>query len=128
MTALSFGFTKIVVADLGRAERFFAQAFGLQVLHRVVAEDHAYPLEEIVLSLSPEGHKLVLVHYLTRPCPPAGSAWIGFTVTDMASALEAVEANGGKVEVPAHDSPEHSVIAAIAADPDGHLIEVIQLL
>jgi len=128
MTALSFGFTKIVVADLERAERFYSQVFGLQPLHRVRAEDHAYPLEEAILSLSPEGHKLLLVRYLTRPCPPAGAAWIGFTVADMETALAAVTANGGGIEVPPHDNPEHGVIAAIAADPDGHLIEVIQLM
>jgi catechol 2,3-dioxygenase-like lactoylglutathione lyase family enzyme len=126
MTALSFGFTKIVVADLARAEEFYTQVFGLKPMHRVTAEDHAYPLEEIILSLSPEGHKLLLVRYLTRPCPPAGAAWIGFTVADMATALNAVEASGGRIEVPPHDNSEHGVIAAIAADPDGHLIEVIQ--
>ena len=128
MTALSFGFTKIVVADLERAERFYSQVFGLQPLHRVRAEDHAYPLEEVILSLSPEGHKLLLVRYLTRPCPPAGAAWIGFTVAGMGATLVAVTACGGSIEVPPHDNPEHGVIAAIAADPDGHLIEVIQLM
>ncbi len=128
MTALSFGFTKIVVADLDRAERFYSDVFGLQSLHRVRAEDHAYPLEEAILSLSPESHKLLLVRYLTRPCPPAGAAWIGFTVADMDATLEVLQANGGRIEVQPHDNPEHGVIAAIAADPDGHLIEVIQLM
>ena len=128
MTALSFGFTKIVVANLERAERFYTGVFGMRSLHRVRAEDHAYPLEEVILSLSPEGHKLLLVRYLTKPCPPAGAAWIGFTVADMEATLADVETAGGRIEVPPHENPEHGVIAAIAADPDGHLIEVIQML
>ncbi len=130
MTTLSFGFTKLVVADLDRAEGFYRDTFAMQALHRVTAEDHTYPLEEVVMALSPdgEGHKLLLVRYLARPCPPAGAAWIGFTVTDMSATLRQLEAAGGRIEVPVHENAEHGVLAAIAADPDGHLIEVIQLL
>ncbi|MGE3692507.1 MAG: VOC family protein [Novosphingobium sp.] len=129
-TAISFGFTKLVVADLDRAERFYREVFGMASLHRIVAEDHAFPLEEIVMELpgGKGGHKLLLVHYLTRPCPPPGAVWIGFSVNDLPETLLAVEAQGGRVEVPLHENAEHRVLAAIAADTEGHLIEVIQIL
>ena len=130
MTALAFSFTKLVVADLERAERFYSEAFGMQALHRVRSEEHAYPLEEAIMALGEglEQHRLMLVHYLTRPCPPSGAVWTGFVVADIAATLEALTRCGGRLEVAAHANQEHGVLAVLAADPDGHMIEVIQML
>jgi predicted enzyme related to lactoylglutathione lyase len=130
VSALAFSFTKLVVSDLERAERFYCSVFGMKALHRVTSEEHAYPLEEVILSLTGEAgdHRLVVTRYLERPCPPAGSVWTGFVVADMAATLAAVEAAGGSIAVPVHENAEHGVLAAIAADPEGHLIEIIQML
>lgn len=130
MSALAFGFTKLVVGDLDASERFYRDVFGMKSLHRVATEEHAYALEEIVMSLSgAQGdHALVITRYLKRPCPPSGSAWTGFVVADVAATLQAVERAGGRIEVGSHENSEHGVLAAIAADPDGHLIEIIQVV
>lgn len=80
MKALAFGFTKLIVKNVDAAERFYANVFGMRVMHRVATEAHAYALEEVVMSLSGvEGeHALVITRYTVRPCPPSGSAWTGF--------------------------------------------------
>jgi predicted enzyme related to lactoylglutathione lyase len=130
MTALAFSFTKLVVADLERAVRFYGEVFGMAALHRVRSEEHAYPLEEVVMGLGEHGggHRLVLVCYLDRPAPPPGALWTGFVVSDMAATLEVLARCGGRVEVPAHENAEHGVVAVLATDPEGHHIEIIRTL
>lgn len=128
MSALAFSFTKIVVKDLDAAERFYCEAFGMNRVHKVASDEHKYALDEVILSLPGDagGHPLIIVSYRHRPCPPAGAAWTGFVVADLEKSLAAVEKAGGSIEVPVHANPEHGVRAAIAADPEGHLIEIIQ--
>lgn len=130
MTALSFGFTKLVVSDLDALELFYCSVFGMQAMHRVSAGEHAYALDEVILALpgAPAAHSLIITRYRHRPCPPSGAAWTGFVVTDLAATLAAIESSGGAIEVPAHENAEHGVLAAIASDPEGHLIEVIQMI
>ncbi|MCW1431620.1 VOC family protein [Novosphingobium sp. JCM 18896] len=127
MTAQAFGFTKLVVEDLERAELFYCEVFGLLPQHRVTTEAHEFALDEVILSRTADDHKLILARYRNRRCPPAGSAWTGFVVADLELALASVVRSGGAIRVPIHDNPQHHVLAAIASDPDGHLIEIIQL-
>lgn len=128
MNALAFSFTKLVVADLDAAERFYCGVFGMQRLRKLGTDEYQYSLDEVILSLGQAGHVLIVTRYRERPCPPAGAAWTGFIVPDIAGTLAEIEAAGGRVEVAVHQNPENAVLAAIAADPDGHLIEIIQML
>lgn len=130
MSALAFGFTKLVVEDLAGVERFYAEVFGMRPVHRVSSDEHKYALDEVVLSLpgASEAHALLIVRYRKLPCPAAGGAWTGFVVADIGATLAAVEACGGTVEVPVHRNEEHRTLAAIAMDPAGHLIELVQML
>ena len=123
----------VVVRDLDVAERFYREVFGMKPDHRVETQEHKYALDEVIMSLegapgAPAGHALILTRYLERPCPPAGAAWTGFVVADIDATIAAVERAGGRSEVPVHENAEHGVRAAIVADPDGHLIELIQML
>jgi predicted enzyme related to lactoylglutathione lyase len=70
---------------------------------------------------------LILTRYLHRPCPTPGSAWTGFVVADIEATLAALERAGGRIEVPIHAPDTHSVKAALASDPEGHMIEIIQM-
>lgn len=128
MTALAFGFTKLVVDDLEGVARFYREVFGMKEVHRVSSDEHKYALDEVVLSLAtaPNQHALLIMRYRDRPCPAAGAAWMGFSVSDIAATLVAVEKFGGVIEVAVHKNEEHRVLAAIAADPAGHLIELVQ--
>lgn len=128
--ASAFGFTKLIVRDLDTIERFYCDVFGMKRVHRVTANEHQYALDEVILTSTgaSDGHALIITRYLRRPCPPAGSAWTGFTVADIDATLAAAQRAGGRIEVPVHENPEHGVRAAIAADPEGHLMEIIQLM
>ena len=59
--------------------------------------------------------------------PAAGAAWTGFTVADLDATVAALERAGGRIEVPIHTSSSHPVRAVVARDPEGHMIEVIQM-
>lgn len=128
--SLSFGLTKLVVPDLPQAERFYCEALGFSLVHRNVAKTHAFQQEQAVLALQDgqASQRLVLVHYLNRPTPPAGAAWIGLIVSDLVQSVSDVEKWGGRVEVPLHRNEAHGVDVAIASDPAGHLIELLQIL
>lgn len=128
MTA-TFAFTKLVVPDLAAAEAFYGAVFGLKPVHRVTA-DHGFALDEVILSPTgkSEGHVLALLQYRHRPTPPAGAAWTGFVVADLAQTCAAVTRHGGSVVEPIHENAEHGVRAALLSDPDGHLIEAIEFL
>lgn len=131
MPQSAFTFAKLVVADLARAEAFYAEVFGMQVRHRHTSDDHAYGQEEAIL-VHPEREgattSLILTRYLRRPAPLAGAAWVGFVVPDVVATAALIEAAGGSIEVPAHVPDSHPVKALVATDPDGHVIEVIELL
>ena len=130
MTALAFGFTKLVVKDLNALEEFYCDVFGMKRVHRVTTDEHQYALEEVILTLGgkSDSHALVITRYRHKPCPPAGAAWTGFVVPDIDTTLSTVQKHGGRIEVPVHENREYAVRAAIAADPEGHVIEVIQVI
>ena len=130
MTARAFCMTKLVVNDIDATARFYCQVFGMQELHRVTSDEHEYAQDETILSLTGKSdtHRLAIVSYRRLPIPPAGAAWTGFVVSDIEATLRAIEQCGGKIEVAVHPNLEHGVLAAIATDPEGHVIEVIQML
>lgn len=127
--ATGFTFTKIVVADLDRAVNFYRDAVGLKLLNRFTAEGSDYAQEEAVMvGGSDRGPMLLLVRYLSRPTPPAGAAWTGFSVDDLPATVAAIEAAGGKVVIPIKAVPEHKVTVCVVEDPEGHLIELTTAL
>lgn len=130
MTIPSFSFVKLVVADLDRAETFYSAVFAMEVKHRHNSDEHDFGQKEAVLGPSGASGSLplILTTYLRRPCPLAGSAWTGFVVDDIEATVLALERAGGRVEVPIHRSHSPTVKAAVASDPDGHMIEIIQMI
>lgn len=130
MKAPAFSFMKLVVADLAKAERFYCDVFGLEVGHRHRSDEHAYGQEESMLFIPGRQGSipLILTRYLRRPAPTAGAAWTGFTVDDLEATAAAIERAGGRIEVPIHTSSSHPVRAVVAQDPEGHMIEVIQMM
>lgn len=122
MSTIAFTFTKIVVADLERATEFYRGAIGLKLISR--AADHQH--EEAIMAVpgNESGPLLMLMHYINRPAPPAGSAWIGFAVSDLLATITAIEDGGGSVIAPPQDVHEHKLTIAVVADPEGHPIEL----
>jgi predicted enzyme related to lactoylglutathione lyase len=72
---------------------------------------------------------LILSQFLEVPAPPLPDYprefWLAFNVSDVDGVCAAVEAGGGSVLRPGEDRPEHGVRAAVVADLEGHIIEIV---
>jgi predicted enzyme related to lactoylglutathione lyase len=124
-------FTKLVVRDLERMAAFYGEAYGLHAVQRVSGERiGSEEIDEILLSTDPHATwgSLVLLRYLGRAAPPTGEVILGFTTDDLPGLLERVQTAGGAVAAPLLEMPERKLRVAFAADPEGHLAELVQLV
>ena len=131
MTALAFSFTKIIVKDLAAAERFYTELFGLEVVGYLNLGEGEELMNEVILKTAgaqPPAPNFILVSYSNQPSPATGEATTGFVVDDIDATLDKAVATGGTVEVPATDVPEHGLRAAYMIDPQGHRVELLQML
>ncbi|WP_097093766.1 VOC family protein [Novosphingobium sp. Chol11] len=131
MTAQSFAFTKLVVADLAAAERFYIQTLGLSRLTYIEWGEGPGQLEEVVLVVpngGPGSPQLNLIRYPNKPMPAPGETVIGFMVSDVEAIVAAFIEAGGRITVPVVEMSEHRLKLAYATDLDGHIIEVLQAL
>jgi predicted enzyme related to lactoylglutathione lyase len=131
MATQSFCFTKIEVKDIAAAETFYSQAIGLDVSVRLEAGEGENLMHEVVMALPgarPPAPNLILVSFPNRSCPPPGEATTGFLVENVDAALERATAAGATIDVPAMDVPEHGLRLAFILDPQGHRIELLQVL
>jgi predicted enzyme related to lactoylglutathione lyase len=124
----AYAFTKIIVADLAAMERFYCDGLGLRVQTRIAVDKPGYALRETVLVVGESGTLLNLVQYLDRPCPPPGEAVVGLSIDDMNAVIAAATEAGGSVVTPPVDIPDHQLKVAYIADPEGHLLELLQPL
>ncbi|MDD3797984.1 MAG: VOC family protein [Novosphingobium sp.] len=129
MGLLAFSFTKLVVGDLDAAAKFYGEVIGLKEITRTTATSSEYAQDEVIMSASGrnDGPMLLLVKYLKKPAPPTGGAWTGFIVDDLDARVATALAAGGKELVPAFHQEENRLSAAIIADPEGHVIELVQM-
>ncbi len=122
--------TKLVVADVDAAERFY-RAIGLQPVSRNLGGEDEVRQEQSWLSASGDmnAHVLILSRFTELPAPPRpaypGEIWLCFRVADVDATIAAVTAAGGGLRRAAQDRPEHAVRAAVVHDPEGHLIELV---
>jgi catechol 2,3-dioxygenase-like lactoylglutathione lyase family enzyme len=122
--------TKLVVRDVAACERFY-QAIGLKVVSRNIGGEGNVRQQQSWLSATGDAsaHLLILSRFVELPLPARskypGEAWLAIRVADVDATLAIVEQSGGKIVRPGQDRPEHSVRAAVASDPEGHIIEVI---
>jgi catechol 2,3-dioxygenase-like lactoylglutathione lyase family enzyme len=127
---IAMNFTKLVVRDLAEAEGFYL-AMGLKEVSRNVGGEKDVAQEQCWLSASGDmgSHVLILSHFLEMPPQPPvvypGQAWLVFNVDDVDATCRAAEASGGSVYRAGENRPEHSVRAAVIADPEGHHIELV---
>jgi len=122
--------TKLIVADLDRAEAFY-RAIGMAVVSRNQGGEGDVHQAQVWLAAG-EGadpHLLILSHFVELPAPMGpsypGEVWLCFRVPDVEATIAAVTAVGGAVRRPGEDRPEHAVRAAVVTDPEGRLIELV---
>ena len=124
-----FAFTKLVVADLDASAAFYADVFGLKEQRRVQDDIGGRAMEEILFEpTAPGGGMFVLLHFDDTPAPVGGSVLGGFVTDELDDVFTRAVAAGATVVESPHDAPEHGVRVGFLADPDGHLLEVCQML
>jgi catechol 2,3-dioxygenase-like lactoylglutathione lyase family enzyme len=126
-----FSFTKIIVADVDRLFGFYHEVFGLGVISRVRQGEGESELDEIIMGPAGEGYaapSLVIQRYPNRPIPARGEATLGFIVSDIGRTIEKAVAAGATIDRPVRTASEHGIHVAFIKDPDGHLIEIVQML
>lgn len=122
--------TKLVVGDVEAAERFY-RAIGLKLVSRNIGGDGNVRQKQAWLSVTGDNstHLLILSQFLEVPAPAPPDYprefWLAFKVADVDATCAAVKASNGSVVRPGEDRPEHDVRAAIVADPEGHIIEIV---
>jgi len=129
MSDASFGFTKLVVADLDKAAAFYKSVCGLTEQARVEDKLGGRAIVEIIYAPAYQGGaSFVLLTYPDTPKPASGEVILGFATPDVDAFVGRVLAGGGAVVDAAVSRPDHGVRVAIVKDPEGHLIEVVQML
>ncbi len=129
MAALSFALTKIIVADIDAMERFYMDCLGLVSAARLQIGVGEGAMKESILDV-PNGEasaaKLGLVQYLNKPAPSLGEAVVVFMVDDVEQMAAKMLAAGGKIIHPITEIAEHHLKLAYVADPEGHVVEIMQ--
>ncbi len=107
---------RVWVTDLDRAENFYRTVFGF-------APAQAFgPGNRMFGAPNPAAPSIVLA----QTEEPRGNGSFALLVNDVAAVMEAVPAAGGAVERPA-SAQGHGMPIGFFTDPDGTLIEVIQI-
>jgi lactoylglutathione lyase len=126
---ISFNFTKLVVADLDASATFYGKVFGLKEQVRVDAEITGRPIREVIFNPTDEGGPtFVLLAFVDTPKPAEGEIILGFTTTDLEALVDAAARAGAAIADPIRVMAEMNLKVAFLRDPEGHLIEVVQLL
>lgn len=131
MAPIGFSFTKIVVSDVDAAQRFYCDVMGLKPVLRFQTGEGEFELDEAILSATGAydgGHNLILIRYINQPFPTPGEGIFGFTVKDVDATISAVLAAGGTLYRPARVVEEHAIKVAFVKDPEGHLLELAEML
>ncbi len=125
----TFSFTKLVVADLEACEAFYVSVFGLEKVARVSADIAGRPIEEIMFKpTSPGSSSFILLAYADRSTPSSEEVILGMTTEDLDGMIERAIAAGGSLADPPRTMEQHGVRVAFVVDPEGHLIEAVQML
>jgi lactoylglutathione lyase len=127
--AEQFGFTKLVVSDLDASLAFYSSVFGLTEANRVTADIGGRHIDEIMLNpTAPGGPSLVLLRFDDRKQPATGELILGFVSDDVQALVDRAVAAGGTLIEPVRSMPEHGVNVGFVTDPEGHLLELVELL
>lgn len=124
-------FTKLVVDDLDAMADYYCAAFGL---HRGLREQFddgvgGESIDEISLVANPgeQFGAMSLLKFMNRPAAKNDEVILGFTTPDLSALLERVQRAGGTLYGKRKEMPDHGIRVAFARDPEGHLVELVEL-
>ena len=128
-TLARFGFTKLVVVDLEAAASFYKAVFGVEEQHRVHSAIGGRAIEEIICAADgPAAATLVLLRFTDQSTPSSSELILGFITDDIDALFGRALAAGGAVVQAVEVQAEHGVKVGFVTDPEGHLIEVVEML
>ena len=136
--------TGIVVRDIEKSLRFWSDVLGLKVAADFREEgkfiDTAQRLSGVKLRMikltAPDGSMIELLHDDAHPTPaPTGNELcdrgirhIAFTVADVQDSWETLRAEGCEVLSDPITAPDGKARLFFARDPEGNLLEIVQML
>jgi predicted enzyme related to lactoylglutathione lyase len=124
-----FGFTKLVVMDLDAAAVFYTEVFGVEEQYRVHAEIAGRVIDEILFkATAPGAATFALLRFADQRSASHDEVILGFITTDIDTLFAKAVNAGGAVAQAAESQPEHGVRVGFLRDPEGHLIEVVELI
>jgi catechol 2,3-dioxygenase-like lactoylglutathione lyase family enzyme len=127
---MAFNRTKLVVADLDAAVRFYG-ALGFKSVRTTLSGEGAMRQEQrwLVDREDPDSVRFTLMHFPELPPPPRpaypNEVWLVLLVADVDAAIAIVEREGGAVISAPKDEVAFSVRAAVATDHEGHILEFV---
>lgn len=124
----TFAFTKLVVHDLEKEGAFYRAVCGYRRPELLKGDIAGRPIEEIILRKAEGALDLVLLTYPGEP-PPSGSGVItAFDTPDLDAYQARVLQAGGTViqAIKWFDIGTNRTRIGFFADPEGHLLEVIE--
>jgi catechol 2,3-dioxygenase-like lactoylglutathione lyase family enzyme len=122
--------TKLVVRDVDAAEAFY-QAIGLKLVNRNTGGEKDVRQKQAWLSVTGDSasHMLILSEFLEVAAPSLPDypreIWLAMNVADVDAVLAAAVEAGGSILRHGEDQPDHDVRAAVIADNEGHIIELV---
>lgn len=129
LPAHAFNFTKLLVGDLDKSAAFYESVFRLQRLAVVEDSISGRAIREVMYQPTQEGGAtFVILSFLDTPEQVVGETITGFTVSDLDQVLAGVTTNGGSIADPVREMPQMGIRVGFARDPEGHLIEIVQML
>lgn len=124
-----FMFTKLNVHDLDTATAFYASVVGLVEMTRVEAVIDGRPVTEVVYMPTYEGGPMfILARFHDVSAPAKGELIMGFASQDLDAFVTRAQQAGGKVIEAPREIPGAGMRVAFVADPEGHVLQVTQML
>jgi len=123
--AENLGAVGIGVSDIARSEDFYTRVLGMRVQQRIDLPH----LTEVVVGY--EGRtSVVLMHWLdgSERNYKANAVKLVFFVPDPKGVIERIRADGLPIQRDAEVMPEfHNMVIGLAEDPDGYVVELLEL-
>lgn len=124
-----YSFSKTFVHDLDAMGRFYEEVVGMVPFHRHQDEMFGRKIDEIMFKSSYEGGpSFTLISFEDSSGPVAGEAVQGFITPDVEALCERAKAAGGTIAEEIREIPEFGIKVAFVLDPEGHVLEVVEML
>ena len=136
--------TGIVVSDLDRALRFYRDLLGLDIKRRMVESGPCIAnvlglpdvvVETVKLGLDDEGTQIELLSFISHSVSAPegnralliGPTHVALTVANLGDLYAKMFAAGIEFNCPPQDSPDGKVTLTYCRDPDGNLVELVEV-